>query len=115
MLGAGFDAAGAALKLAGTGQTAHALTLLLIECPTKQLIPQSLFSVRLFTTPYYMYTGSNFFWLFMFGQSLASFSNVFIWTAAPLLSEVWFPPREKATATAIGGAIAPQVSQMFTH
>ena len=27
MLGAGFDAAGAALKLAGTGQTAHALVL----------------------------------------------------------------------------------------
>ncbi len=52
----------------------------------------------------------------MFGQSIASLSNVFLWTAAPLLSEVWFPPRERATATAIGGAIAPQVhTHTHTH
>ncbi len=46
----------------------------------------------------------------MFGQTLAGLSDVFIWTAGPLLSEVWFPSRERATATAIGTAISVQVS-----
>ncbi|XP_064393751.1 heme transporter FLVCR1-like [Halichondria panicea] len=70
ILGAGFNAAGAALKVAGTG--------------------------------------SNYFWITMFGQTLAGLSDVFIWTAGPLLSEVWFPSRERATATAIGTAISVQ-------
>ena len=54
--------------------------------------------------------GQHYFWLTMFGQTLGSIGNVYVWTSAPFLSEVWFPARERATATAIGAAIAPQVT-----
>ncbi len=56
------------------------------------------------------FLGSKYFWLTMFGQILASSSDVFIWTAGPLLSEVWFPSKERATATALGAGISVTVS-----
>ena len=64
------------------------------------------------------YTHSNSFlpvlghldyWLVLFGQFVASISNAIFFGGCTLLSEVWFPSSERATATAIGGAIAPQV------
>ncbi len=93
VLGAGFNAAGAALKVAGTGKEPK--VMLLSHCALWRECH---------------FTGPNYFWITMFGQTLASLSCVFIWTSGPLLSEVWFPPRERATATAIGTAISVQVS-----
>ena len=56
-----------------------------------------------------LFTGSEYYWIVLLGQFIASISNGIFFGGAPLLSETWFPSSERATATAIGGAIAPQV------
>lgn len=48
------------------------------------------------------------------GQSIASCSNTVLFGAAPLLSEVWFPSSERVTATALVGAVAPQLGIMLS-
>jgi len=45
----------------------------------------------------------------MVGQALSSVPNIIEWSAPSLLSAVWFPPNERAFATASTGATAPQV------
>jgi len=44
---------------------------------------------------------------------VASTANSVFFGGAALLSEVWFPDSERATATAIGAAIAPQLGIMI--
>ena len=56
-------------------------------------------------------TGPEYFWLLLPGQALSSMPSVIEWSAPALLSAVWFPPNERALATTLVGAIAPQVSQ----
>ncbi len=95
VMGASLNAAGAALKVAGTGtqRKKEAICVLLVfVCG---------------------FSGPQYFWVTMFGQTLASLSDVFVWTAGPLLSEVWFPSRERATATAVGTAISVQVRMII--
>ncbi len=53
--------------------------------------------------------GSQYYWIVLLGQFVAALSNVIFFGGAPLLSETWFPSNERATATAISGAIAPQL------
>ena len=43
------------------------------------------------------------------GQFVAATSDLVFFSGSPQLSETWFPSSERATATAIGAAIAPQV------
>ena len=57
--------------------------------------------------------GSSYFWIVLLGQFVASTSNSVFFGGAALLSEVWFPDSQRATATAIGAAIAPQVGIMI--
>ena len=56
-----------------------------------------------------MHTGNNYFFLLLFGQTFIAVQNVIEWSAPALLSAVWFPPHERAVATALVGAVAPQV------
>lgn len=56
--------------------------------------------------------GSGLFGVLLTGQTIASINNGLIWGIPPLLSDVWFPVSERATATAIGAAVAPQVSSV---
>ena len=53
--------------------------------------------------------GTQYYWIVLLGQFVASFSNAIFFGGGPLLSETWFPSSERATATAIAGAIAPQI------
>ena len=53
---------------------------------------------------------AGYYWLLLTGQVIASLCNLFIWGAGSHLSEVWFPPSERATSTAISAGIAPNVS-----
>lgn len=55
------------------------------------------------------FLGPQGYWLVLLGQFISSFSNLVFFGAGPLLSETWFPSSERATATALGGAIAPQL------
>ena len=57
--------------------------------------------------------GPDHFWLLLVGQTIAAVCNVLIWGAPSLLSEIWFPESERATATAIGGGISPQLGVML--
>jgi len=57
--------------------------------------------------------GPDYFWLLLVGQTIAAVCNVLIWGAPSLLSEVWFPESERATATAFGGGISPQLGVML--
>ncbi len=57
--------------------------------------------------------GPSYFWVVIFGQFVAATANSVFFGGAPLLSEVWFPNSERATATAIGAAIAPQLGIMI--
>ena len=57
-------------------------------------------------------TGPEFFWLLLAGQTFGSLTNVFEWSAPSLLACVWFPPSERASASALLGAIAPNVGSM---
>lgn len=53
--------------------------------------------------------GSGYFSLLMVGQIVSSFNGLM--SGAPtLFSEIWFPATERATATALGASVAPQVS-----
>ena len=56
-----------------------------------------------------------YYWLLLTGQVIASLCNLFIWGAGSHLSEVWFPPSERATSTAISAGIAPNVSHEPVH
>jgi MFS family permease len=60
-----------------------------------------------------MHAGSDYFWVVLLGQFVAAFGNTVYPVGSPLLSETWFPSSERATATAIGGAIAPQIGTLF--
>jgi len=55
------------------------------------------------------FAGSRYFGLLLTGQTIASINNGLIWGAPGLLSEVWFPASERATATALGAAVSPQL------
>lgn len=55
-----------------------------------------------------MGAGAGYFSLLMVGQIVSSFNGLMMGSTT-LLSEIWFPASERATATAIGAAIAPQV------
>ena len=59
----------------------------------------------------FLYIDASYYWLLLTGQVIASLCNLFIWGAGSHLSEVWFPPSERATSTAISAGIAPNVSQ----
>lgn len=52
--------------------------------------------------------GSQYFSLLISGQVVSSFNGLST-GATTLISETWFPSSERATATALGAAIAPQV------
>ena len=54
-------------------------------------------------------SGRQYFWLLLSGQSVSAITNALIWGGPSLLSSVWFPPSERATATAIAGATCSQV------
>ena len=60
-------------------------------------------------TLFFFSPGSQNFWVILLGQYIASTSNVVFYGAGPLLSETWFPSNERATATAIGCGISPQL------
>ena len=49
------------------------------------------------------------FWFVLVGTTLASFTNTLEWSAPTMLSNTWFPPNERAIATTVFGALAPQV------
>ena len=53
-------------------------------------------------------SGSGYYWLLMVGQTVMSF-NALMLPGSALLSEVWFPASQRATATALAAAVAPQV------
>ena len=55
-------------------------------------------------------TDPGLFPLVMVGQTVASISNLLLWTGPSFLSSVWFSPTERAISTAIAGAIGPQVT-----
>ena len=57
----------------------------------------------------YTLTGPNLFWLLLVGQAVASLTNIFEWTVPSLIASVWFPPSERATSSALVGAITPNV------
>ena len=58
-------------------------------------------------------SASSYFWVVLLGQFISSTSNSVFYGGAPFLSEAWFPSSERATATAIGAAIAPQLGIML--
>ena len=60
------------------------------------------------------FSGANYFWFVLAGQGVASLCNVLLWGAPPLLSQVWFPASERATATAFSTA-APNVSFCYLN
>lgn len=51
--------------------------------------------------------------MILLGQFIASTSNSVFYGGAPLLSEIWFPSSERATATAIAAAMSPQIGIMI--
>ena len=61
-----------------------------------------------------MGAGSNHFYLLMIGQIVMSFNGLMSGSGT-LISETWFPPGERATATALGAAIAPQVRGVMAN
>jgi len=52
---------------------------------------------------------SEYFVILLVGQAVSSVTGM-IMGAVTLLSETWFPPSERVTATAISASVAPQVS-----
>ena len=63
-----------------------------------------------FAHNFFFFQDAAYYWLLLTGQVIASLCNLFIWGAGAYLSEVWFPPSERATSTAISAGIAPNVS-----
>ena len=61
------------------------------------------------TDHYLLLSGPDFFWLLLAGQTFGSLTNAFEWSAPSLLASVWFPHSERASASALLGAIAPNV------
>lgn len=62
-----------------------------------------------------MYIDPHYFWLLLVGQGVSSVTNLIEWSAPSLVSAVWFPPNERAFATASVGATAPQVQIPIHH
>ena len=91
------NALGAALRLAGTG--IHC-TIPCFRLPTPTTPPPP---------PLFLPSGRHYFWVLLSGQTVGALTNALVWGAPSLLSSVWFPPSERATATAFAGAISPQV------
>lgn len=57
----------------------------------------------------------DYFWLLLLGQVVCSVTNILEWSAPSLLSAKWFPPNERAFATASVGATAPQVISFYNE
>ena len=58
--------------------------------------------------------GPHHFWILLLGQFVVTFGNLVFAAGGPLLAETWFPSSERATATAIGAAIAPQIGVLIS-
>ena len=58
---------------------------------------------------------SRCFWLLMIGQFVLALNTTMVWNASSLLSCVWFPHKQRATATSITGAVAPTVRDKIPH
>ena len=69
------------------------------------------FTLHLLLHP--LIAGSDYFWIVIVGQCIAAFCIPVAFTGGPLLSEVWFPKSERATATAIAAGISPQIGVLF--
>ena len=59
-------------------------------------------------------SGSGYFWILLVGQVVSSILNVLEWGAPSYISAVWFPPNERAFATTMVAATAPQASDNFS-
>lgn len=55
------------------------------------------------------FSGPSNFWLLLFGQTVASISNLLLWGGPSYVAGIWFPSAQRGIASAIGGALAPQV------
>ena len=60
-------------------------------------------------------SGPEHFWLLLSGQTVAALCNSLMWGATSLLSEMWFPPSERATSSAFGGGISAQLGVMMGY
>ena len=59
-------------------------------------------------------SGPGYFWILLAGQVVSSILNVLEWGAPSYISAVWFPPNERAFATTMVAATAPQASNNFS-
>lgn len=86
---------------------------LLVRVGLRFVVVLSSFATALGGALRVMGAGAGYFSLLMVGQIVSSFNGLM--SGAPtLMSETWFPASERATATALGTAIASQVSGMCT-
>ncbi|KAL5476265.1 hypothetical protein EMCRGX_G026188 [Ephydatia muelleri] len=51
----------------------------------------------------------SMFWILLVGQSITSIPCTMLWSAPSMLSSLWFPPSQRATATTIAGAMSAQI------
>ena len=95
IVGGCLNAAGCWLRFAGSGTEPKSLHYVV-------LVSYNIIICSLHAGPY-------LFWLLLVGQTVASLTNAFEWTTPSLLASVWFPPSERATTSALIGAITPNV------